>query len=110
MLFIAIQVLGTLAERVFGTVGFMAASAISSVASSASATAAAANLAASAKITPELAGTAAVIASMASALTNVPLVFKRLSGTVLFRITSSTALQAIVGIVVLAIQHYFLSR
>jgi uncharacterized membrane protein (DUF4010 family) len=110
ILFIAIQVVGTLAERVFGNIGFMAATGISGVASSASATVAAANLSASAKITPELAGTAVVIASMASALTNVPLVFKRLSGTVLFRIASSTALQIIVGITVLALQHYFLSR
>jgi uncharacterized membrane protein (DUF4010 family) len=110
ILFITIQVVGTLAERVFGNIGFMAASGISGVASSASATAAAANLSASAKITPELAGTAAVIASMASALTNVPLVFKRLSGTVLFSISSSTALEIIVGIAVLAVQHYFFSR
>lgn len=110
ILFIAIEVVGTLAERLFGHIGFMAASAISGVASSASATVAAANLSASGKITPELAGTAVVIASMASALTNVPLVFKRLSGKALFRIASSTALQIIVGIAVLAVQHYFLSR
>jgi uncharacterized membrane protein (DUF4010 family) len=109
ILFIAIEVVGTLAERVFGNIGFMLASGISGVASSASATVAAANLSASAKITPELAGTAVVIASMASAFTNVPLVFKRLSGTVLFRIASSTALQIIVGIAVLAVQHHFLS-
>jgi uncharacterized membrane protein (DUF4010 family) len=109
-LFIAIQVIGTLAERVFGNIGFMAATGISAVASSASATAAAANLSASAKITPALAGTAAVIASMASALTDVPLVFRRLSGTALFRVASSAALQVIVGITVLAVQHHFLSR
>ena len=110
ILFIAIEVVGTLAERLFGNIGFLAASGISGVASSASATVAAANLSASGKITPELAGTAVVIASMASALTNVPLVFKRLSGRVLFRIASSTGLQIIVGVAVLAIQHYFLSR
>lgn len=110
MLFITIQVVGTLAVKVFGNIGFMLASGISGVASSASATAAAGNLSASAKITPELAGTAVVIASMASALTNVPLVFKRLHRTVLFRIASSTALQIMVGITVLAVQHYFLSR
>ena len=109
-LFIAIQVIGTLAERVFGNIGFMAATGISAVASSASATTAAANLSASAKITPALAGTAAVIASMASALTDVPLVFRRLSGTALFRVASSAALQVIVGITVLAVQHHFLSR
>ena len=110
ILFITIQIVSALAERVFGNIGFMAASGISGVASSASATAAAANLSISAKITPELAGTATVIASMESALTNVPLVFKRLSRTVLFRIASSTALQIIVGIAVLAVQHYFLLR
>ena len=110
MLFIAIEVVGTLAERVFGNIGFMLANGISGVASSASATVAAANLSTSGKITPELAGTAVVIASMASAFTNVPLVFKRLSGKVLFRIASSTALQIIVGITVLAVQHHFLSR
>lgn len=110
LLFIAIEVIGTLAERVFGNVGFIAASGISGIASSASATAAAANLSAIGKITPELAGTAAVIASMGSALTNVPLVFKRLSRPLLLRIASSTALQIVVGIAVLAAQHYFLSR
>jgi hypothetical protein len=105
-----IQDRGTLAERVFGNIGFMAASGISGVASSASATVAAANLSASAKITTELAGTSTVIASMASALTNVPLVFRHLSGKVLFRIASFTALQIVVGIALLTIQHYFLSR
>jgi len=110
LLFIAIEVIGTLAERIFGNIGFMAASGISGIASSASATAAAANLSASGKITPELAGTAAVIASMGSALTNVPLVFKRLSRPLLVRIASSTALQIIVGIAVLAAQHYLFFR
>jgi uncharacterized membrane protein (DUF4010 family) len=110
ILFIAIEVVGTLAERLFGNIGFILANGISGVASSASATVAAANLSASAKITPELAGTAVVIASMASAMTNVPLVFKRLSGRVLFRIAGSTALQIIVGITVLAVQDHFLLR
>lgn len=107
-LFIAIQVLGTLAERAFGNAGFMAASLVGGIASSASATAAAANLSASGKITPELAGTATVLAAMASALTNIPLVFKHLSGSVLVRILGSTALQIAVGITVLAVQHYYL--
>ena len=110
ILFIAIEIVGTLAVRVFGSAGFLAASGISGVASSASATAAAALLSASAKITPQLAGTAAVIASMASALTNVPLVFRRLPRTALLRIAGSTALQIAIGIVVLAAQDHFLSR
>jgi len=110
ILFIAIEVIGTLANRAFGNIGFMSASGISGVVSSASATAAAANLSTGGKITPELAGMATVIASMASALTNVPLVFKRLSGPILLKITWLTALQMIVGAAVLAAQHFFLSR
>ena len=78
ILFLAIQVVGTLAARLFGNFGLMAASGISGIASSASTTVAVANLTASGKIAPELAGTAAVIGSMTSALTNVPVVFKRL--------------------------------
>jgi uncharacterized membrane protein (DUF4010 family) len=110
ILFLAIQVVGTLSARLFGNFGLMVASGISGVASSASTTVAVANLSAGGKITAELAGTAAVIGSMTSALTNVPVVFKRLSGTVLFRMASSTALQIVVGIVVLAVEHHFLSR
>ena len=110
VLFVAIEVVGTLAVRIFGNLGFMAASGISGIASSASATAAAADLSAVGKISPELAGTATVIASMASALTNLPLVFKRLSRPVLLRMASLNALQIAVGIAVLAAQHHFLSR
>ena len=110
VLFLAIQALGTLAERLFGSFGLMAASGISGMASSASTTVAVANLSASGKITPELAGTAAVIGSMTSALTNVPVVFKRLPGKIVFKIASSTALQILVGIAVLAVQHYFRAR
>jgi uncharacterized membrane protein (DUF4010 family) len=110
ILFLAIQVLGTLAERLFGNFGFMAASGISGMASSASAAAAAANLSASAKITPALAGTAAVIASMASALTNLPVIFKRLSRPALMKIVFSTTLQVAVGIAVLAVQRFVVLR
>ena len=110
ILFLAIQALGTLAERLFGSFGLMAASGISGVASSASTTVAVANLCASGKITPELAGTAAVIGSMTSALTNVPVVFKRLPSKIVFKIASSTGLQILVGIAVLAVQHYFRVR
>jgi uncharacterized membrane protein (DUF4010 family) len=102
ILFLAIQVLGTLAARMFGNLGLIAASGINEMASSASATAAAANLSVSAKITPALAGTGAVIASMASALTNLPVVFKRLSRPVLLKIAFSTTLQVAARIVVLA--------
>jgi uncharacterized membrane protein (DUF4010 family) len=111
LLFVAIEILGTLAHRAFGNVGFMAATAFSALASSASATAAAANLASSGKIVPELAGTAAVIASMASALTNLPLVTKRIASKQgVLRLTTSTLTQIAAGIAVLAVQHFFLFR
>lgn len=101
ILFLAIQVVGSLAERIFGNLGFIAASGISGIASSASSTAAAANLSASGKILPALAGTAVVIASMTSTLTNLPLVFKRLSRHLQVRITFSTLLQIAIGLAVL---------
>ncbi len=109
-LFVAIQAGGTLAARIFGNLGFMVASIISGVASSASATAAAANLASSGKISAELAGTAAVLGSMASALTSIPLVVRKLSGTVLARVLLTSLLQLAVGIAVLAAQHHFLAQ
>ncbi|HXJ77168.1 MAG TPA: DUF4010 domain-containing protein [Candidatus Methylomirabilis sp.] len=110
LLFIGIEVIGTLAQRSFGNIGFLVASGLSGIASSASAAAAAANLSANGKITPELAGTATAIVSMVSALTNVPLVLKGLPRPLLFRISSSTALQVIVGVGVLAVQHYMVAR
>jgi uncharacterized membrane protein (DUF4010 family) len=110
-LFVAIEVIGTLAQRTFGNVGFLVANGISGIASSASAAAAAANLSANGKISPELAGTATVIVSMVSALTNVPLVVNRLSSrSLFFRVASSTALQVVLGSAVLAAQHYLTSR
>jgi uncharacterized membrane protein (DUF4010 family) len=110
ILFLVIQVLGTLAERWFGNSGFIAASGIGGIASSASSTAAAANLSASEKISPALAGTAAVIASMTSSLTNLPLIFKRLPRLELLKIVFSTTLQVAIGVAVLALQRFVLFR
>jgi uncharacterized membrane protein (DUF4010 family) len=110
ILFLVIQIIGTLSERRFGNSGFLAASGISGIASSASATAAAANLSASEKISPALAGTAAVIASMASSLTNLPLIFKRLPRSVLVKMVFSTALQVTIGIAILAVQRFLILR
>ena len=110
VLFLAIQVISTLAERLFGNLGFIAASGISGMASSASATAAAANLSAGAKIAPALAGTAVVIASMASTLTNLPMVFKRLSRSLQLKVVFSTTLQIATGLAVLAVQRFLVFR
>jgi uncharacterized membrane protein (DUF4010 family) len=106
LLFLAMQVVATLAERHFGNLGLIVASGIGGLASSASATAAAANLASNGAVSSAAAGTAAVIASMASALTNLPLVFKHLPRPALRRVAISTALQVVIGTAVLAIQRF----
>jgi uncharacterized membrane protein (DUF4010 family) len=110
ILFLVIQIIGTLAARFFGNSGLMIASGITGMASSASASAAAANLSSSGNITPALAGTAAVIASMTSALTNLPVVFKRVPQSLLVKIAFSTSAQVVVGIAILALQRFLIMR
>lgn len=73
-IFLAIQVTGTVAQRALGDAGFFTISAIGGLVSSASAVAAAANLAAAGTLPVGIAATGAVIASMTSALVNLPLV------------------------------------
>lgn len=74
LVFIALQIGGTLAQRFLGAAGVLTVSVIGGFVSSASTTASAANLAAHGKITATVAGLAAVLASVASALVNLPLV------------------------------------
>lgn len=110
LLFVVMQAAATLAQRHLGNYGFMLVSAISGLASSASSTAAAATLSAAGKVTPELAGTAAVLASMASALVNIPLVAKHLPERSLFwNLMVATVLQMAMGIAVLGAQHFGIS-
>ena len=73
LLFIAIQVCGTLLTKAFGSNGLLATSVIGGLVSSASTTAAAATMARHGSILPlSTAGSAAVLASIASALVNLP--------------------------------------
>ena len=76
LLFIAIQVTGSLLTRAFGSNGLLATSIFGGLVSSASTTAAAATMARHGSITPALAGSAAVLASLASALVNLPIVWR----------------------------------
>jgi uncharacterized membrane protein (DUF4010 family) len=108
LLFVLMTVAGTLAERAAGDYGFMVVNGLSGFVSSASATAAAATMSAGGKISPALAGTAAVLASMASALINLPLIVKRSSRPVVARLAGITGLQVTVGLAVLALQHFVL--
>ncbi|HXG18802.1 MAG TPA: MgtC/SapB family protein [Methylomirabilota bacterium] len=76
-LFVLLAALGTLVQRAFGSLGFLAVSVVGGLVSSASTTATAATLAAAGNITPETAGLATVLTSMASALVNMPLVYQQ---------------------------------
>jgi uncharacterized membrane protein (DUF4010 family) len=76
VLFLVLQVAGTLAQRTLGQSGFYAVSLIGGLVSSAGAVASAANLAAAGQITPDVAGTGAIFASLSSAFVNLPLVVR----------------------------------
>ena len=77
LLFLVLACAGTLAQRFLGGLGFLAVSLLGGMVSSASTTATAATLASAGKISPQIAGAATVLTSMASALVNLPLVFQQ---------------------------------
>jgi uncharacterized membrane protein (DUF4010 family) len=73
-MFVAIQVAGTLAQRFLGPYGFIVVALIGGTVSSASTAAAAAHLSAHGELSPHLAATGAVLSSITSALTNIPVI------------------------------------
>lgn len=98
-LFVAIQVVSTLLQRAFGTFGLHIASLIGGLASSAGMTAAAADLVIQGKILASQAGTATVLASIASVLVDLPLVHKQARDRQVIReVYSVSILQLAVGI------------
>jgi len=74
LIFLALQVVGTLANRALGQAGFYAVSVIGGTVSSASAVASAGTLARRGAVEPGIAGAGAVLASLASAVVHVPVV------------------------------------
>jgi uncharacterized membrane protein (DUF4010 family) len=74
VIFLALQVAGTLAQRVLGDGGFLGVSVIGGVVSSASAVASAATLSTAGTVSTQIAATGAVIASATSALADWPIV------------------------------------
>jgi uncharacterized membrane protein (DUF4010 family) len=73
LVFVALQVAGTLAQRHLGEAGFYSVSVAGGLVSSSSAVASAASLAAQKTISPWVAGTGALLASLTSALVGWPL-------------------------------------
>ena len=74
LLFLSVQVLATLGQRLVGSAGFQIVSALGGFVSSASTTAVAANMAMHGQVTPAQAGMAVVLISLASSLVNLPIV------------------------------------
>ncbi|MEO7987249.1 MAG: DUF4010 domain-containing protein [Gemmatimonadales bacterium] len=76
VMFLVLEIAGVLAQRKLGHGGFYLVSFFGGFVSSASAVASAANLAAAGTLPPAVAGTGAIIASLASAAVNLPLVVR----------------------------------
>ncbi|UOE50642.1 DUF4010 domain-containing protein [Mucilaginibacter sp. SMC90] len=109
LLFILIQVGGTLLTRFFGSYGLLATGLFGGLASSASTTAAAATMAMHGKITASLAGSVTIVSSLASAVVNLPIVWKTIKDKqVVRRLTIEIMAVIIVGITVVVLDRTFL--
>ena len=107
VLFLALAAGGTLAQRQFGSYGFLVVSILGGLISSASTVASAASLAASGAISPELAATATALTSMSSALVNIPLVYQQTASQRLGqRLALATGVIVLAGLVVLSTEWW----
>jgi uncharacterized membrane protein (DUF4010 family) len=111
IVFLVLQVLGNLAERAAGPLGFYAVSAIGGLVSSASAVASAANLARSNAIPPHEAAIGTVLACLASTLVDLPVVARIARDRPLtYRIAWALCGVALLGAVGLTAQALLLSH
>jgi uncharacterized membrane protein (DUF4010 family) len=76
VVFVSIQIVGTLLTKYFGSYGMFATGVFGGLVSSASTTAAAATMAMHGKISAALAGSATVLTSLSSAAVNLPIVWR----------------------------------
>ena len=107
-LFIAIQISGTLLTRRFGSYGMLATGVFGGLISSASTTAAAATLAMHGKISAALAGSTTVIASLASAAVNLPIVWRAAKDKAIVRRLAIEVFTVIaMGVAAVAIDRIF---
>ena len=111
LFFLGLEVVGTQAQAWLGQWGFYAVSVAGGVFSSGSAVASAATLAAHGTITPEVAGTGAVLASLASAAVSLPLVARVASQRQLTsRLAWAIGAILVLGILGAALQHTLMPR
>jgi uncharacterized membrane protein (DUF4010 family) len=107
-LFIAIQISGTILTRRFGSYGMLATGVFGGLISSASTTAAAATLAMHGKISAALAGSTTVIASLASAAVNLPIVWRAAKDKAIVRRLAIEVFTVIaMGVAAVAIDRIF---
>jgi uncharacterized membrane protein (DUF4010 family) len=102
VLFVLIEMVGKLAERYLGDLGFLVLSFVGGLASSASTAAAAATMTTRHQLKPEVAGVAVVLCSISSSLIDLPLVYqqtrnKRLTVT----LVAFSSFMALIGVAVL---------
>lgn len=108
MVFIAIQVIGTLLTRYFGSYGMLATGVFGGLVSSASTTAAAATMAMHGKITASLAGSATVLTSLSSAAVNLPIMWRTARDrAVMKRLTIELATVIATGVAAVTVDRVF---
>jgi uncharacterized membrane protein (DUF4010 family) len=106
-LFLVIQILCTLGQRYLGRLGFLGISVLGGLVSSASTSAAAANMVGHRQMPPGIASEGVVLASIASALINLPILSRNAHNPALLkRLTSLTIVIAGAGIMALVLQDY----
>jgi uncharacterized membrane protein (DUF4010 family) len=106
-LFLLIQIVSTLGERYLGKFGFLGISVIGGLVSSASTSAAAANMVGHGQVHAALAGEGVVLASVASALINLPIIHRTAKNPAISRrLALMTVVLTAVGFAVLALQEY----
>jgi uncharacterized membrane protein (DUF4010 family) len=106
ILFLVLRLASSLGQRFFGTLGFYAATLAGGLVSSASAVAAAATLAGHGEISSVVAGNAAVLAALTSALVNLPMIVRSSPDrTFTRRVASSIGIVAFVGLAGIFARH-----
>ena len=106
-LFMLIQIVSTLGERHLGKFGFLGINILGGLVSSASTTAAAANMVAHGQLQPGVGGTGVVLASLASALINLPIIQRQGENPALTRrLATLTVALTILGVAVLLLREY----
>jgi uncharacterized membrane protein (DUF4010 family) len=108
LLFLLIAIGGTLLTKVFGSYGMLATGIFGGMVSSASTTAAAATMASHGKITASVAGSVAVLSSLASAVITLPVVWKSIDDKAVVRkLTIELITVLAVGIAIVLLDRIF---